>query len=192
VTLIWSDSILIDGSTVEYVIPNIYDVCLEEAHLGSMRNGNGEGAVMYISFKNSGLVVFKNRSRHKRDFLDDYGLSCSGFQEHAEQAVLNDALKYARDNNDTIFGASIFIAGYVNGNPYKYKKPTYICMNCASYIREVLPMYSTYIYLPNIDGGWFCYSPFELYRDAVEAYTIHGKTSEARLANLEVIENGKS
>jgi len=178
-----------DDDVLNYRRFDTYNECLEQAQLGSMRGGNGEGALLYVSFENSGLVLFKNRSRHKRDFLDDYGLSCSGFQEHAEQAVINDALKFTRDNVDTILSASLFVAGYSEGKPYKYNKPTYICMNCASYIKEVFPMYSTHIYLPNIEGGWYSFTPFELYREAVEAYTFYGKTSEVRLASLEVIDD---
>jgi len=180
-----------EENVLDYEIFNIYDSCLEQAKLGSMRGGNGEGALLFVSFAKNGMVLFKNRSRHKRDFLDDYGLSCSGFQEHAEQAVINDALKFARDKDDGILSADLYIAGYFDGKPYKYKTNAYICMNCASYIKEVFPTYSTHIHLPNLEGGWYSFTPFELFREAVEAYTFYGKTSEVRLASLEVIDDGK-
>ena len=179
----------LDCCILDYRRFNIYNECLEQAQLGSMRNGNGEGALLFVSFAKNGMVLFKDRSRHKRDFLDDYGLSCSGFQEHAEQAVINDALVFARDNDDSIMSASLFVAGFLDGRPYKYKKPTYICMNCASYIKEVFPPYATHIYLPNLEGNWYVFTPFELFREAVEAYTFYGKTSEVRLASLEVIDD---
>ena len=177
-----------EGSIIQFIVPDIYDMCLEEAKSGSMRGGNGEGAVLYATMKNKGIVVFKNRSRHRRDWLKDYGLSCSGFQEHAEQAVLNDALRFVRDNNDEMLGVAMFVAGFIEGKPYRYKKRTYICMNCASYIKEVLPVYSTYIYLPALEGGWYVFSPFELYREAVGMYAEFNKTSDARRESLEVIE----
>lgn len=173
------------NSVMEFTKKDIYELCLKEAERGSMRRGIGEGAVLYVFFKHNGVVQFRNRSRHRRDFLKDYGLSCSGFQEHAEQAVVNDALKYARDEDDVIMGAALFIAGYFDGKPYRYKERTYICMNCASYIKEVLPLYSTFIYLP-AEKGWYCFSVYELFKVAVEAYMIYGKTSEVRKASLEV------
>lgn len=170
---------------------DIYKMCLEQAKLGSMRDGNGEGALLYVFFVNNGLLLFKNRSRHKRDFINDYGLSYSGFQEHAEQAVVNDAIRFAKDKKDTILSASLFVAGYLGGKPYRYKERKYICMNCASYLKEVLPMYATVIYLPKAGGGWYSYSPFELFREALEVYSYYGKTGEVRLANLEVIEDAE-
>lgn len=178
-------------SDISYQKFDIYNECLKQAQFGSMRGGNGEGALLFVSFARNGMVLFRNRSRHKRDFLNDYGLSSSGFQEHAEQAVVNDALKFARDKDDRILSADLYVAGFLEGKPYKYKRETYICMNCASYIKEVFPIYATHIHLPCLEGGWYSFTPFELYREAVEAYTFYGKTSEVRLASLEVIEDGE-
>jgi len=179
---------LSEGSLLEMNTPDIYNMCLEEAKKGSMRGGNGEGAILYAFMKNAGLIVFKNRCRHKRDFLEDYGLSYSGFQEHAEQAVLNDAIKFVRDNDDVIMGAYMFIAGFHEGSPYRYKDKMYICMNCASYMKETLPLYSTVIYLP-AEEGWHCFSVFELYKMACAAYADGNKTSELRKEYLEATED---
>ena len=99
---------------------------------------------------------------------------------------MNDALKFVRDNDDEIMGAAMFVAGYVDGKPYHYKEKTYICMNCAAYMKEVLPMYSTFIYLP-AETGWHCFTTFELFKEACTMHADGNKTSELRRQYLEAV-----
>lgn len=158
---------------------SVYSECLKQATETQMRNGVGEGAVLYVFFERIGLRVFKNRSRPTRDFVKDIGLGYSGFQEHAEQAVINDAIAVAVANKDRIIGAMLFLGGYSDGKPYYYLDRTYICMNCAKYMIENLPLFNTFVYLP-AENGWFMNSSFELYKMAVETYSNIDKPSDYR------------
>jgi hypothetical protein len=172
---------MLDGSIV---IDPIYELCIEEAMKGSMRRGRGEGAALYVTFAKNGMTRFLNRSRSPpRAFLVEYGLSSCGIQEHAEQAVINDAIKFAKDHEDIILSANLFIAGLMDGKPYRYSEPTYICMNCASYIKEILPPFSTFVFIP-AEIGWYSFSGMDLYSIAVETYMYEGKTGQYRKEKL--------
>jgi len=167
-----------------------YKLCLREAKQCSMRDGNADGAVAFVLFGNNGLRLFKNRNRRARDFLSLYKLSCCGFQEHAEQAVLNDVLRYASDNNDTIKSLLLFVGGYYSDKPYYYKySEGYTCMNCASYIYYLcgdrLPSYATFVMLPAKDG-WWTLEPFILYKQTAKSFLEHGKITDVRSKALGV------
>lgn len=156
-----------------------YNECLSQAAKTKLRNGVGEGAVLYVFYEKLGLKVFKNRSRPTRDFVKDGGFGHSGFQEHAEQAVINDALAMAVANKDRIVGAVMFLGGFSDGRPYYYIDKTYICMNCAKYMMDTLPLFNTHVYLP-AESGWFVTSAFELYRLASDAHTMVPKPGNYR------------
>lgn len=158
---------------------DVYMECLKQASNTKMRNGVGEGAVLYVFYEKLGLRVFRNRSRPARDFVKDIGLGYSGFQEHAEQAVINDALSVAMSHKDRIVCAMLFLGGFADDKPYYYIDKTYICMNCAKYIVENLPLFNTFVYLPS-EKGWFVSSGFDLYKMSIEIYSNIEKPSEYR------------
>ena len=165
------------------IFPEIYADCLEQAKKGSMRHGNSDGAVMYTFFKQNGLIIFRNRNRRKREFLSGYGLSCSGFQEHAEQAVVNDAIKFAKDYGDVIVSAMLFIAGYKDSHPYLFTESVYTCMNCASYMKNVMPFYTTFVFIPSRDG-WFCLTLYDAYKLAIEINAQYEKPGDFRRSKM--------
>ena len=168
-----------------YYFMNPYRLCLNEAKKCSMRDGNADGAVAHVIFDGAGLIVFKNRNRLKCDIVEEYGLRSCGFQEHAEEAVLNDIRLYVMEYNAVPKMVSLFIAGYYNNKPYYYKDPKgYSCMNCACYLYDWLPKYSSSIMLPSGNNTWWVLEPYQLYKAAVDLNSVQKKPSEYRRTKI--------